>query len=79
MIIMDVELDIKRTLGSFRKAVDQITSEKATTLRTTRVYFVPAAKLKPKKIAAIRKAHRMTQESFASALNVPRATIASIE
>lgn len=76
---MDVELDIKGTLASLSDAVDQITSGKITTLRVTRVHFVPAAKLEPKKIVAIRKAHRMSQESFASALNVPRATVASWE
>jgi putative transcriptional regulator len=76
---MDVELDIDKALESFGEAVEQITSKKPARLRVTKYHFRAAPKFQPEQIATIRKARGLTQEAFASALNVPRTTIASWE
>jgi putative transcriptional regulator len=79
---MDVELNIDKAMESFGKAVKEITSGKPTRLRVTKVTradFLPAPHFQPRQIVCIRKARGLTQEAFASALNVPRTTVASWE
>jgi DNA-binding transcriptional regulator YiaG len=76
---MDVELDIAAAIDSISDTVDQLTGKKPLRVKKTRMYFVKAPSFSPEQIVTIRKKYKWTQEDFASALNVPRATVASWE
>ena len=76
---MEVELDIAAAIDSLSDTVEQLTGKKPLRVKRTRMEFVEAPSFSPEQIALIRKKYNWTQEVFASALNVPRATVASWE
>jgi putative transcriptional regulator len=76
---MDAELDIAAAISSLSDTAEQLTGKKPLRVKRTRVVFVKAPVFTPEEIAIIRKGCNWTQEDFASALNVPRSTVASWE